>query len=320
MEYRKLISFGKSSYVLSLPKNWVRQNNLKKGDLIYIEENKDGLVLQTTQQSDENEEKEIVINIKNKDLKRIKREIIAAYIHNYKTIVITGDEIKTKASEIQEMIQQLVALEIVEQDNKKIVAKDFLNLKDITLNQLIKKMDVISRSMLIDCKNMFKEDNYESIFNRDEDINKFRYLVYRIVWYGLRNPTSAFKMFNLSQIDLFNHWWFSFSVEQVGDCIKRIARYMKEIKLTPKAQEEFVALLADIEKDYLEILKAYYTTNLEASHHIASERGDLIKRSEDFFYNNREVQYIGFLVYNTKALIVNINAIARTIYQGMPVM
>ena len=46
MEYRKLISFGKNSYVVSLPKNWVRQNKLKKGDLVYIEENVSNLVLQ----------------------------------------------------------------------------------------------------------------------------------------------------------------------------------------------------------------------------------------------------------------------------------
>ncbi len=318
MEYRKLISFGKSSYVVSLPKSWIRQQKLNKGDLIYLEENKEGLFLQANYQNKKTEETEIVINVNNKSLKRIQREIIAAYIHNFKKIVCVGEEIKTKAVGIQELIQKLVALEIVEQDNNKIVAKDFLNLNDISLNQIVKKMDVISRSMLSDCKNMFKEDNSESIFNRDQDINKFRYLVYKMVWYGMSNPTAAFKAFNLNQIELFNHWWFSFSIEQIGDCIKRIARYLKETKLSKKSQDDYINILTEIEKEYLEILKAYYTGNIESSHHIVNERGDLIKKSEDFFYNNREAPYIGFLVYNTKALIVNINAIARTIYQGMP--
>ncbi|MDO8656313.1 MAG: AbrB/MazE/SpoVT family DNA-binding domain-containing protein, partial [Nanoarchaeota archaeon] len=45
MEYRKLISFGKSSFVVSLPKSWVIQNKLKKGDLIYMEENEGTLIL-----------------------------------------------------------------------------------------------------------------------------------------------------------------------------------------------------------------------------------------------------------------------------------
>ena len=45
MEYRKLISFGKSSYVVSLPKSWVVQNKLKKGDLLYFDEKEKDLIL-----------------------------------------------------------------------------------------------------------------------------------------------------------------------------------------------------------------------------------------------------------------------------------
>ncbi len=44
MEYRKLISFGKNSFVISLPKAWVRHSKLKKGDLIYVEEASDHLM------------------------------------------------------------------------------------------------------------------------------------------------------------------------------------------------------------------------------------------------------------------------------------
>lgn len=319
MEYRKLISFGKSSYVVSLPKAWVTQNKLKKGDLIYLDENKNGLTLQANQQSNEEKEKKISIPIDGKDLKRIQRETISAYINNYKTITFFGGEIKSKASEIQDFIQRLVALEIVEQDSKKIVAKDFLNLKDISVEQIIKKMDVISRSMLGDCKKMFKEDNFESIYHRDFDLNKFRFLIYRIVRYGMENPAGVLKNFNLTSLDLFNYWWLSFSIEQVGDCIKRIARYMKEVEFSDKNKKEYTLLLENIEKSYLAILKAYYNRDIDMAHQILNERGELIDKCDDFFVRNKDSPVIGYLVYNTKALIVNVNAVARTIYQGMPV-
>ena len=45
MDTRRIISFGTSSYVVSVPKNWVRENNLKKGDLIHVEDRKDELIL-----------------------------------------------------------------------------------------------------------------------------------------------------------------------------------------------------------------------------------------------------------------------------------
>ena len=42
MEFRKLIKFGNSSYVVSLPKKWIIRNRLEKGAVIYIDEDKDG--------------------------------------------------------------------------------------------------------------------------------------------------------------------------------------------------------------------------------------------------------------------------------------
>src|SRR3989344_2437396 len=136
MEYRKIISFGKSSFVVSLPKTWVRQNKLHKGDLIYFDEQNNDLLLQPKKDERETLEKEIIISIDGKDIRRVQRETIAAYIQNYKTIILQGDEVKEKAKILQSFIQNLVALEILEQDSKKIVAKDFLNINDISLTQI----------------------------------------------------------------------------------------------------------------------------------------------------------------------------------------
>ena len=86
----------------------------------------------------------------------------------------------------------------------------------------------------------------------------------------------------------------------------------------PKNKDEYTKLLSEIEINYIGIVKAYYNRNLDIAHKIANDRGKLIKKSDQFFNDNRDAQYIGFLVYNTKSLISNINAIARTIYQGMP--
>ncbi len=53
MEYRKLISFGKSSFVVSLPKSWVTQNKMKKGDLVYFEDSGVNLLINTRKKDNE---------------------------------------------------------------------------------------------------------------------------------------------------------------------------------------------------------------------------------------------------------------------------
>ncbi|MBU1111138.1 MAG: hypothetical protein KJ896_00015 [Nanoarchaeota archaeon] len=315
MEYRKLIAFGKSSYVVSLPKPWINQNKLKKGDVIYFDEIDNNLILQSKQHN--GEDSKVIVQVDGKSIKRIQRDIISAYVNNYKTIILQGKEIKDKATEIQNFVQRLVALEIVEQDSKKIIARDFLNLKDISIEQIIRKMDIIARSMLSDCKNTFSDDTYASIALRDNDINKFRFLVYRMVWYGLNNPSTFLKNFNVNSVDLFNYWNLSLDIEQIGDCVKRVSRHMNETKLSTKSKKIYVELLSDIEKNYLEIIKAYFKKDVEMAHNLVEKRGELIKRCDEFFMSNKEAPMIGYLVYNTKGLIVNTSAIARTIYQGM---
>ena len=88
MEYRKLISFGKSSFVVSMPKPWVTQNNLKKGDLIYMEESGSSLILNPTKSEKVNHEKTKVIGIDGKDISFITREVNSSYILNNHTLII----------------------------------------------------------------------------------------------------------------------------------------------------------------------------------------------------------------------------------------
>jgi phosphate uptake regulator len=37
LDTRKIMALGKSSLVVSLPKDWVRSNNLKRGDLVELD-------------------------------------------------------------------------------------------------------------------------------------------------------------------------------------------------------------------------------------------------------------------------------------------
>ncbi len=319
MEYRKLISFGKSSFIVSLPKSWIRQNKLKKGDLIYFEESGSNLFLQPRTSETGEEEKEITISVDGKDLRRIYRELISAYIQNYKTITFAGNEIKKNAKEIQNLTHNLVALEILEQDSKKIVTKDFLNLNNISTTQILRKMDVITRSMISDCKNMFEEDNCESIAQRDIDVNKFRFLIYRIAWFGIDNPSLIYRKLKLEQKDLISSWWLAMTIEAIADHAKKIAEHMKTIDLPEKKKNELVRLLGDLEALYLETMKAYYTQNVEMAHNILHERFKLIQECDHFYQKNKGAHTgIGYLVYDMKFFIATTYKICRIVYEGMP--
>src|SRR3989344_5042092 len=129
MEYRKLIKFGESSHIVSLPNEWIKKNNLKKGDLIYFESNGSNEITLTPNKKDKVKiDKESVINVDGKAEKSLMREITSVYLNNFNIIKFEGKELGNKSKLVRSLVQDLVALEIVEHTNKNIVVKDFLDM------------------------------------------------------------------------------------------------------------------------------------------------------------------------------------------------
>lgn len=315
MEYRKLISFGKSSYVVSLPKSWVMRSKLKKGDLIYFEENEGNITFSSSNNLENQKEKETTILIDGKSPRRIQREIISAYIKDYKSIVLMGEELKQKAKSIQETIHNLVALEVMEETSKKIVARDFLDMDTISVFNLIRKIDIIIRAMIDDCEKMFIEDTYENIFHRDNDVNRLSFLIFRVIEFGLNNPSFMYKKQGLSPTQLLHLWWFTFNLEAVADEVKRVARYMQRVDLDKKQQEQFLHLFAEAEQGYLTILKGFHQQDQNPAHAVLELKEKIIRKCDDFYLANRRTENVGLLIEKLKAMITLMHNLGRVVYQ-----
>ncbi len=315
MEFRKLISFGKNSYVISLPKHWVKQNNLQKGALLSVDV-RDTNLLVSPHDLKESEEREISIQIDGKSVRRLQREIISAYINDYKSITLYGEEMKEKAKEIQATIQNLMALEVMEQTSKKIVARDFLNMDNISITNLIRKIDVILRSLLEDCINMFEEDTYDSIYHRDQDVNRLSFLVFRVIEFGLRNPSFMYKKHNLRSHDMLHLWWFVFNLEGAADETKRIARYMRGVKLKKSEQAFLVDLLRNTKEAYIKVMKSFYQKDAEIAHAILELKTDRVKQCEDFYLANKDLDFVGSLAERVKSIVNIVHNLGRVVYQA----
>lgn len=315
MDYRKLISFGKNSYVISLPKSWIRQNKLKKGDLVALEERGSNIVINAKEDEDV-QEKVKTIPVDGKTIRRLQREIISAYIKDYKTIILQGDSLKEKAKEIQQITQNLMALEVMEQTSKKIVARDFLDMNSISIFNMVRKVDVIVRAMMEDCQNMFVDDNCENIAYRDNDVNRLSFLVFRVVEFGLGNTSFMYKKHGLTSKHLLHLWWFMFNLESVADEVKRTSRYMKSVKLDKRQQDRFLKLLSETKESYLAIMKAFHTKDEEIVHGVLEAKTDIIKATDAFYNDNRSVEGVGLLVERLKSMINCIHNMGRVVYQS----
>ncbi len=315
MEYRKLIAFGKSSYVISIPKSWIQQNKLKKGDLVYLEEKENALVL-NSQLTESDEEKKITISVDGKSFALLRRELNAAYINNFREIIFKGQELKDKSKTLLETIRELIALEVVELDSSRIITKDFLDMDKVSITELIKKMDLIVKYMLKDCSIAFQENTAENIDLRDKDVNRLSFLIYRVIRYGMRNQNKMIKLYNLNATDLLNYYWITFHLEEIADEAKRISRAMQKTNLPLGKQREFIKLLAQVEELYSQVIKYYYQKSGDKSLELSEKKSYFINAINSFSEQNKSSsEDITYMIDRFRRLVGSIHELNRLTHQ-----
>lgn len=276
METRRLIAFGTSSFVVSVPKTWVRENKLKKGDLVHIEDRKDELVLSPSEGGKPEEARRILIEVDNKDMKLIQIEIVSAYLNNYDIIDIAGRQLERLAPQVKGIIRNLTGLEIIQQTATKITAKDLLNLKEISIRTLIRRMDNITRSMLIDSIDCFMADHFESIYERDLDVNRLVFLACRVIRAAMLNPKLG-KHLAMGNLELMYSRDIIIRIEKIGDQSKRIARRIRNATaLSAEEKQELSNLYKRLMGDYLAAMKAYYKKDVHLAYQLEATNKDVI--------------------------------------------
>lgn len=281
-EYRKLIGFGKSSLVVSLPKDWVVKNKLKKGDVIALNISTDQLLLTPQDRPIETQEKIVTIRTESKSLAKIRAEIVAAYLTGNNIIEVRGENLKDHAQEVKKVLQNFAGLELMEQDARKIVAKDLLDLSELSVDTIVRRIDIILRSMFQD--SLEEEDNTESLYARDKDVNRLVYLVRRVIRLALDDHRIA-KRLKVTNLDLLNQKELVRWMELAGDQLKRLNNLLAELPKKYKNRKQLYEMLKRLEKMYLDTMKAYHTQNVESAHEINIYHDSLI---EDFLKVQKE--------------------------------
>ncbi|MBS3167655.1 phosphate uptake regulator PhoU [Candidatus Woesearchaeota archaeon] len=226
MGYRKIIAFGDTSYVVSLPKDWVEKNGLKKGDVVNVIVDENVLKISSIEHKQDNSQSEININFDG-NLKRLNSQILYAYINNYNVINLNGKDIYKILKDIREITKNFMYLDIIDQtSNNRVVLNSSVNLYDVSVHDTIRRMDRILVSMSEDVKNYLsgkEQDVSLSLDNKEENINKLCHLVFKTLKGGF-NPSHR-SILKLDLHDLFYYWELALFVEKVADQVKRIPRF-----------------------------------------------------------------------------------------------
>jgi len=89
---RRIMSLGRSSLVISLPKNWIQLNNLNKGDVVSFAIQRDRSLVISPGAEKKRKHNEITVRIeKNEEITLLVRKIMACYLNGYFGIRLVSD-------------------------------------------------------------------------------------------------------------------------------------------------------------------------------------------------------------------------------------
>ncbi len=182
---RKIQLTGGSTYIVSLPSKWVKNNNLTRSSEVKVEESNNRLILYGN--SDVKTEINKRLTLSNKmEPKNLQRVLISLYISGYDTLTIRSiNYIDDNTREtIKKFSKLVIGIEIFEEDAKRIVLQNVLNSSSYPIYNSIKRMSLNVESMISDVIEGIKSRDRELLKNviiRDDEIDRFQWYIYREV-------------------------------------------------------------------------------------------------------------------------------------------
>ena len=196
-EMRKIQFTGKSSYIVTLPKDWIRELGLKRGDQIKIvRKGSSALEIYPPKHEARSPKKEnaiLEIGIK-EEPPSIVRKLISLYFLGFKSITVRpkGDRLSpSQRSTVKESVKSmLMGSEITSDSSNGITVQVLVNLLELSVDGAFKRMIHLAKSMCSDAILAVRENNKElakEVISTDDEVDRFGFYIIRQLKIAIQN-------------------------------------------------------------------------------------------------------------------------------------
>ncbi|AIF84641.1 phosphate uptake regulator [Candidatus Nitrososphaera evergladensis SR1] len=270
---RRLQQIG-SSILISLPSQWVKDNNLKKGSIVPVEVNRDNTISIFPSSEEAESTKEVTIQYSPASMDSLVNQVYGAYLLGYDMIRVkaAGSITYDDAERFKRAMRKLVGLEIVEEDRQTISSQFLLDPNTLDAEKILRRMNSLVAGMFREMLEAIKErENIakRSIGGRDDEVDRQYFLLVRLIRSAMMDQQLAGKL-NLSNIDILDYRIAANLLESAGDFIVDLAsmqdftkldlvdRFVQAGELVEKMQEKAVAAFAGKNRaESVEVVSTY---------------------------------------------------------------
>lgn len=260
---RRLQKIGSSIHI-SLPSQWIKSNNLKKGSIVPVDINRDNSISIFPSDDKADEAKEVTIPYSLVAMDTLVNQVYGAYLLGYDVIRIKGNSpISFEDSDrVKKAMRKLVGLEIVDEDGFHISAQFLLDANTLDAEKILRRMSAIVAGMYRDLLDAIKlkENSIRRVNSgRDDEVDRQYFLLVRLIRSAMMDQRLAGKL-NLSNIDILDYRIAANLLESAGDYIVDLAGTIQDLSRI-KVVDEIAEAGALVEKMQEKSVAAFVNKN-----------------------------------------------------------
>ena len=274
---RRLQQIG-SSILISLPSQWVKDNNLKKGSIVPVDVNRDNTVSIFPSGEEAGSVKEVTIQYSPASMDTLVNQVYGAYLLGYDMIRVkaAGSITYEDAERFKRAMRKLVGLEIVEEDRQTISSQFLLDPNTLDAEKILRRMNSLVAGMFREMLEAIRERESiakRSIGGRDDEVDRQYFLLVRLIRSSMMDQQLAGKL-NLSNIDILDYRIAANLLESAGDFMVDLAsvqdftrlalveRFVQAGELVESMQEKaVVAFTSKNRAESVDVVSAYARFN-----------------------------------------------------------
>ncbi|MEM0308951.1 MAG: phosphate uptake regulator PhoU [Thermofilaceae archaeon] len=232
---RRVQLIGRSTYVVSLPKNWAKRVGIGRGSPVTIVLEPDGSLRLVPPPLQEGKRPECKMVIRDGESEgTIIREIMSRYLVGYKVIRV---ELPPDGKRFKDVIKRIISnkmigVELLEDGEHSIVLQVLVNVEELPVNLVIQRMGQVGAGMIDDSMEGLFARNItllEDVISRDDFIDKLYLYLLRQLNAGVRGFVGIEEIGLKSLEEIIEYAVVGKSVERCADHAEKIARNAKSL-------------------------------------------------------------------------------------------
>jgi len=281
---RKVQLTGKSTFIVSLPKNWATRHGISQGSQVVVEEVGPYLVIKPFKSGSEGGNKVAVVQVRAGDtVEAVVRRVIGAYVVGFEKVLVKSETAITpmlRNAVRETILSKLPGMEIIAENEMEIEVQVLLNPGRLALLDTVKRLARVVQAVLHDSCNATASNNVnlmKEIAREDDNVDRVFLYSVRLINQAARGDTEE----TVDIVDLVTYRALVKLLERIGDHAVNIAVNAVELGGHGDLLNTVSNICYEALRVYNDSVKAFFERNPYAVEEISSKAKELWRVEEE---------------------------------------